>query len=151
MAGAGHPLVAHPVGPLAVEVLRGGFGLGLGGKHRLLGTMTSVLGEAGSPAEPSQEAGNGGQWPEKRSTTPHGQSINDDHFGRGAPLDRTPSLASSPQLTKRIDDQSTLPQLQGDMPLVSEHITEQKSGKQEQTAADLHCLRDGAKGLIKRQ
>ena len=37
------------------------------------------------------------------------------------------------------------------MPLVSEHITEQKAGKQEQTAADLHCLRDGAKGLIKRQ
>lgn len=152
MTGARHPLVAHPVGPLAVEVLRGGFGLGLGGKHRLLSAMAGVLGHGGSFAEPCQKAGNDGHCLEKRLTTPHGRSVNNNHSGRGAPgvlarsparlndhsglapcrlkgklqihsqmfgtdvikateLDVTPSLASSFQLTKRIDDQSTLAEL----------------------------------------
>ena len=43
MAGAGHPLVAHLVGALAVELLGCSFCLRLGVEHRLLRPLIGLL------------------------------------------------------------------------------------------------------------
>jgi hypothetical protein len=90
MGGAGHPLVAHPVGPGAVEVLGGGFRFRLGGEHRLLGAMARLLCQGRGAAQGGQEAGEeargSGQGDDGRPVTSHGDARNDNHSGRGGLL-----------------------------------------------------------------
>jgi len=72
MAGAWHPLVAHLVGALALELPGGSFSLRLGVEHRLLGTLAGLLSAGGSGAKHGHEAANGCDRGEYLSVTCHG-------------------------------------------------------------------------------
>jgi hypothetical protein len=71
MAGAWHPLVAHPVGALAVEVLGGGFSLSFCGEYRLLCPLAGLLSAGGSGVKAGNESANGSKRGEDLSVVCH--------------------------------------------------------------------------------
>lgn len=83
MAGAWHPLVAHLVGTVAVELLSGSFSLRLGIEHRLLGAVAGLLSAGGSRTNHGHEATNGCERDDYPSLTGHGVWDNSIHLGRG--------------------------------------------------------------------
>ena len=72
MAGARHPLVAHLVGALAVEMLGGSFSLRFCCEHRLLRPLAGLLSAGGSGVKAGNESANGCKRREDLTVVSHG-------------------------------------------------------------------------------